>query len=144
VAQQKIAGVKCLRLEGGAVTRDEEPMADLISQELDLAEGREFAAEFWVCWVRALRENEPNTVVARGFGRIPEHANDAVVEVDGKTGEHATHLGVQRHERIHNERVRRFRFWWAGHDFYGLSEWTETYQTWMPVDRWHGLPPFPR
>jgi hypothetical protein len=40
--------------------------------------------------------------------------------------------------------VRRFRFWWAGHDFYGLSEWTETYQTWMPVDRWHGLPPFPR
>ncbi len=48
MTQQKIARMKCLHLEAGAVTRDEKPMADLLSQELDRAERREFAVKFWV------------------------------------------------------------------------------------------------
>lgn len=44
---------------------------------------------------------------------ISEHANDAVAQVDGKTRKHATHLRVQGHERVQNERVRRLLFWFC-------------------------------
>ena len=113
MAQQKIAGVKCFCLEAGAVARDEEPMADHVSQKLDGAEGREFAAELRIFWVCGLRKNEPNAVVARRFGGIPEHTNQVVAEVDGEAREHAAHLGVQWHERIQNERIRRLLFWFG-------------------------------
>ena len=35
-------------LEGGAVGGDEEPVVDLVAEELDGAEGGEIAAEGWV------------------------------------------------------------------------------------------------
>jgi len=44
---------------------------------------------------------------------IAEHANYAVAQVDRKTGKHAPHLGLQRHERFHNERVRRLLRWFG-------------------------------
>ena len=114
MTQQKIARMKCLRLEARAVTRDEEPMADLISQELDRTDGRKFTVKFWICGVRAVRKNKPNAVVPRRFGMISEHTNYAVAKVDGKTRKHAAHLGVQGHERVQNERVRRLWFWFGG------------------------------
>ena len=40
MAQQKIARMKRLRLEIGAVTGDDKPMPDLVSQQFDGAEGR--------------------------------------------------------------------------------------------------------
>jgi len=97
MTQQKIARVKRLHLKAGAVTRDEQPMADFISQKLDRTDGRELPAKSWICGVRAFRKNKPNAVVLRRFGVIPEHANDAVAQIDGKTGKHAPDLGVQGH-----------------------------------------------
>ena len=100
MTQQKIARMKCLLLEAGAVTRDNEPMADLISQQLDRADGRKLTAKFWICGVRAVRKNKPNAIVLRRFGMISEHTNDAVAQVHRKAGKHATHLWVQGHERV--------------------------------------------
>lgn len=77
--------MKRLHLEAGAVTRDQEPMADLISQELDRTDRRKFTAQLWIFGVRALRKNKPNAIVPRRFGMIAQHANDAVAQVDGKT-----------------------------------------------------------
>jgi hypothetical protein len=59
---------------------------------------------------------------------ISEHTNYAVVQVDGKTGKHATHLGAQGHERVQNKRVRSLLFWFGGtrHGLQGLSESTIT------------------
>jgi hypothetical protein len=117
--------MKCLYLETWAVTRDEEPMADLISQELDGTDGGKFPAKLRISWVRALRENKPDAVVPRRLEMISQHANDAVVQVDGKTRKHETHLGVQGPERFHNERVRSLPFWF-GRTRHGLSERTIT------------------
>ena len=113
MAEQKIAGMKSLELKAGAVTGDDEPVADFISQELDGTEGRKFTAKSRICGVGALGKNEPNAVVPRGFGMIPEHKDDAVAQVDGETRKHATHLGIQGHEGVHNERVGRFLFWFG-------------------------------
>src|SRR5580658_518562 len=106
MAQQKIARMQCLHLEAGAVTRDDQPMADLISQQLNPAKRRKLAAKSWIRWARALRKHQPDAVVLWRFGMIAEHANDVVAQVDGKTGKHATHLGVQGHQRVQNKRVR--------------------------------------
>jgi hypothetical protein len=127
MAQQKIARMKRLHLEAGTVTRDDEPMDDLISQELDWTDRREFAAKFWIGGLRALRKNEPNAVVSRRFGMIPEHTDYAIAQVDGKTGKHAAHFGAQGGERFQNERVRSLQFWFgrARHGLYGLSERTK-------------------
>jgi hypothetical protein len=54
VAQQKIAGMKRLHLEVGAVTGDEEPVADLVSQQLDGTDGGEFTAKLWIFGVGAV------------------------------------------------------------------------------------------
>ena len=130
MAQQKIARVKRPHLEAGAVTRDEEPMADLLSQELDRTDRRKFAVKFWICGVRALRKNKPNAVVPRRFGMIPEHTNYAVAQVDSKARKHATYFGVHGHERFQNERVGSLLFWFGRtrHALYGLSERTKTDQ----------------
>jgi hypothetical protein len=85
MTQQKIARMKRLQLEAGSVTRDEEPMADFISKQLNRTDGRKFTAKLWIFGVRAVRKNKPNAVVPRRFGMIPEHANNAVAQVDGKT-----------------------------------------------------------
>jgi hypothetical protein len=110
MTQQKIARVKRLDLEARAVTRDEEPMANFISQQFNGAEGGKFTAKLWIGGISALGKNKPNAIVARGFWMVPEHANDAVAQVDGKPGKHAADFGVQGRERFHNERVRRLRF----------------------------------
>jgi len=47
-AEEEVAGVEGFGLEGGAVGGDEEPVADLVAEELDAAEGGEVAAEGWV------------------------------------------------------------------------------------------------
>jgi hypothetical protein len=94
MTQQKIASMKCLRLEAGAVTGDEEPMADLASQEFDRTDGGKLTAKFWIHGVRAFRKNQPNAVVTRRFGMIAEHAKYSVAQVDRKPGKHATHLWV--------------------------------------------------
>jgi len=123
VAQQKIAGVERLLLEGGAVTGDEEPMADHAAQEFDRAKGRKLAAEFRILGICGLGKNKPEAVVPWRFGGIAKHQNQVVAEVDAEARKHAAHLGAQGHERIHNERVWRLRlwFWWARHDVNGLS-----------------------
>jgi hypothetical protein len=119
VTLQKFAGVESILLKAGTVARDEEPMADCAAKEFNRTEGGEFVAQFWIHWVRSLRKNKPNAVVARGFGRIPEHANKVIAEIDREAREHAADLGVQGHERLQNEGVRRLLFWFAGscHDF---------------------------
>jgi hypothetical protein len=120
-----------LHLEARAVTGNEEPMADLASQDLDGSDGRKLAAKLWIFGVRALRKNKPNAVVPWRFRVIPEHTNDPVAQVNGKPGKHAAHLGVQRHKRFQNEPVRSllFRFGRTRHGLYGLSERTTTDQS---------------
>jgi hypothetical protein len=124
MTQQNIARMKGLCLEAGTVTRDDEPMADLISQQLDRADGRKLTAKFWICGVSAVRKNQPNAVILRRFGMISEHANDAVAQVDGITGKHATHLGVQGHQRVQNKRMRSLLFWF-GRSRHGLNYLSE-------------------
>lgn len=128
MTEEKIARLKCLHLEAGAVTRDEEPMAALICQKSDRTDERKFTVKFWICRVRAVRKSKPNTVVPRRIGMISEHTNDVVVNVDGKTRKHANHFRVQGHERFQNECVRSLLFWFgrARHVLKGLSERTIT------------------
>jgi hypothetical protein len=118
--QQQIARMKGFHLEVRAVTRDEKPVGDLITEELDRTDGREFASELWIYMVGALRKNKPNAIVPRRFLVIAEHTYYAVAQVDGKTGEHPTHLGIQRRERFQNKCVREFLFWFGGmtHDLF--------------------------
>ncbi len=113
MTQQKIARMKRLPLEAGAVTRDNEPVADLVSQQLNPADRRKFAAKSWICRARAIRKNKPNAIVLRRFCMLSEHTNDAIAQVDGKTGKHATHLGVQGHQGVQNKRVRSLLFWFG-------------------------------
>jgi len=45
---------------------------------------------------------------------IAEHTDDAVADVDGKTGKHTAHLGLERRERIEYKCVRRLLFRFDG------------------------------
>ena len=132
-----------LRLEGWAVAGNEKPVSDGAAQQLDGAEGWELAAEFWISGVRALRKNKPDAVVARRFGRVPQHADEVVAEVDAEAGKHAAHLGVQGHERVQDERMRRFLFGfgWARHGRCGLQERKIADQTKGRIGH-SGSPPF--
>jgi hypothetical protein len=109
-----------LFFEAGAVAWDEKPVADLLAQKLDGTEGREFSTELRVGGVGAIGKNEPKTVVLGRFGAVPEHADDAVTQVDSKTGKHPAHLGIQRRECLHDKCVRRLLFGFGGakHDRY--------------------------
>ena len=93
----------CLKVR--AVTRDEKPVADLTTEELDSTDGREFAAELCICGTGVLRKDKPNAIVPRRFLMIAEHTYYAGTQVDGKTGKHPTHLGIQWRERFQNKRV---------------------------------------
>jgi hypothetical protein len=104
--QQQIAGTEGLAFKAGTVAGKEKPMTDLAAQQLDAAEGREFAAEVPICRIDALGKNEPDAIILGRFGMVSEHAHDAVAQVDGQAGEHAAHLGVQRRERLQDECVR--------------------------------------
>jgi hypothetical protein len=108
----------CLKVR--AVTRDEKPVADLTTEELDSTDGREFAAELCICGIGGLRKDKPNAIVLRRFFMIAEHTYYAGTQVDGKTGKHPTHLGIQWRERFQNKRVRRLLFWFGGmaHDLF--------------------------
>ena len=113
--EQEVAGVESFGLKGGAVAGEKKPMANLVAEQFDGAEGRELEAEFFVGGIGALRKNKPDAVVAGRFHVIAEHADDAVVEVDGKPGEHAAYFGVEWGERVKDEWVR-----WGLFSFGGL------------------------
>ena len=82
MAEQKIAGVKRLSLEAGAVTGDKEPMRDLTAKEFNRTDRGKLARKLGILGVDAFRKNQPNAVIPGGFGTIPEHKNDAVCQVD--------------------------------------------------------------
>lgn len=121
MVEQKVAGVKGFGLKGGTVAWDEKPMADFVAEQFDRAEGRELAAQFFVSGIGVFGKNKPDAIVPGRFQVIAEHADDAVVEVDGKTGEHAADFGVERGERIKNKCVRWSLFSFSGlrHDWSG-------------------------
>jgi len=101
--EQKVAGVASFGLKGETVARNKQPMANLVAEQFDGAERRELAAKFWVRWIGDLGKNKPDAIVSRRFVVIPEHADDTVVQVDGKTGEHAANFGVERGERVEDK-----------------------------------------
>ena len=103
MAQQQITRMKGLFLEGGTVARNEEPVADLAAQHLNLSDRREFSAEGRIGRASGVRENEPDAVVPGRFEMVAQHEDDAVSAVDGKSGEHPTHVGVKRPERFEDE-----------------------------------------
>ena len=118
--QKKIASMKCLHLKARAITRDEQPMADLVFQQLNRAKRRKLPAQPSISRVGALRKNKPNAVVARRFGTVPEHANQVDAHVNGETGKHAPHLGIQGHQRFQNKSVRSLLSWF-GRASHGLQ-----------------------
>jgi hypothetical protein len=85
--QQQIARMKGFYLKIRAVTRDEKPVGNLITEEFDRTDGREFAAELWICGVGALRKDKPNAIVPRRFLMIAEHTYYAVAHVNRKTSD---------------------------------------------------------
>lgn len=109
MTEQQVAGMEGFGFEVGAVAGDEKPVADLVAQQLDGTEGREFAAEGSVGGAGGVGEDEPDAVVSRGLRVVAEHADDAVADVDGEAGEHAAHLGFQGRERFEDERMRGLR-----------------------------------
>jgi hypothetical protein len=102
--------MKGFYLKVRAVTRDEKPVADLITEEIDRTDGWEFTAELCICGIGALRKDKPNAIVPGRFLTIAEHTYYAVAQVDGKTGKHPAHLGIRRRERFQNKRVRGLLF----------------------------------
>ena len=111
--QQQIARMKGFYFKVRAVTRNEKPVGDLITQEFDRTDRREFAAELWICGIGALRKDKPNAIVPPRFLMIAEHKYYAVTQVDAKTGKNPTHLGIQRRERFQNKRVWGLLFWFG-------------------------------
>jgi hypothetical protein len=95
-----------LHLKARTVTWNEKPMANLITQQIDRADRRELPAELRVCGVGGLRKNKPNTIVPWRFVVFSQHTNDPVAQIDGETGKHPTHLGVQGRERFQDKCVR--------------------------------------
>jgi hypothetical protein len=115
VFKQKVASVEGLDLKRGAVAWDEKPMANLVSEKFDGAERRELAAKLRICGIGTVGKNKPDAIVPGRFQVIAEHADDAVPEVYGKTGEHAAHFGVEWGERIKDKCV-----WWGLFSFGGV------------------------
>ena len=108
--QQQIACMEGFHLKARTVAWNEKPMANLTTQQIDRADRRELPAEVWVCGVGAVRKNKPNTIVPWRFLVFSQHTNDPVVQIDGKTGKHPTHLGVQGRERFQDKCVRGLLF----------------------------------
>jgi hypothetical protein len=109
VMQKKVAGMEGFLLKGGTVAGDEEPVADLATEQLDGAEGGKLPAELPVGGIGDAGEDEPDAIVLRRLGVIAEHAHDTVAHVDGETGKHAAHFRVEGCEGVEDERVWRFR-----------------------------------
>ncbi len=97
-------------LKARAVTGNEKPMANLIAQQLDRTDRREFPAEIWIRGVGSVRKNKPNAIVPGRFVVISQHADDPVAQVDREAGEHPTHLGVQGRKRFQDKSVRGLLF----------------------------------
>ena len=106
--------MKRLHLEARAVAWDEKPVSDLVAQQLNPADRREFAPELWISGVGALRKDKPDSIVPRRFLVIAEHNHDAVAYVHAKTGKHPANFGLQRHERFQHKRVRCPLSWLGG------------------------------
>ena len=69
-------------------------MPNLAPENPDCAQGGELFAEFPVRGGGPLGENEPDPVIFGRFPMLAEHADDPVIYVDGKAGEHAPHFGI--------------------------------------------------
>jgi hypothetical protein len=65
--QQKITCMEGFHLKARTVTRNEKPMANLITQQIDRTDRREFPAEIWICGVDTVRKNKPNAIVPGRF-----------------------------------------------------------------------------
>jgi len=89
-------------------------VSDLVAQQLNPADRREFAPELWISGVGALRKDKPDSIVPRRFLVIAEHNHDAVAYVHAKTGKHPANFGLQRHERFQHKRVRCPLSWLGG------------------------------
>jgi hypothetical protein len=110
VTEEQITGVEGFGFEGGAVTGNEQPMVNLIAEQFNATQGWKVAAQGAVGGVGGLGENEPEAVVMRRLGVVPEHADDAVCDVDREAGKHAADLRLEWGERFQNERERRLWF----------------------------------
>ena len=118
--------------EGGAVGGDEEPVGDFAAEEVDAAEGGEFAAEVWVVGADAFGEDQPEAVVLGVLRTVAEHEDEAVGEIDGEAGEHAADFGVERLQRVEDEGVGDFGagFGGAWRGWHGLSRRDDSITGW--------------
>lgn|SRR6185437_12038269 len=96
------------------VARYKKPVADLPGEELDPAERREFAPELWVRWIGALRQHEPDAIVLRGPGMVPQHQDDSIFDVDREAREHPAHIRIQRSKGIQDKSMWRLSFGFRG------------------------------
>jgi hypothetical protein len=98
--QQQITCMEGLHLKARTVTWNEKPMANLIAQQIDRTDRREFQAEIWIGGVGVVRKYKPNAIVSLRFPVIAQHTNDPVAKVNGETGKHPAYLGVQGRKRF--------------------------------------------
>lgn len=82
-------------------------MGDFVAQQFDAAERGKLPAEGGIGGVDCFCEDEPDAVVLRRFEAVAEHADDAVAEVDGESGEHGPDLGLEGREGVQNKSMRR-------------------------------------
>src|ERR1700748_1356171 len=102
--------MESFRFKARTVAWNEKPMANLVTKQIDRADRRELSAEIRICGVGTFRKNKPNAIVPRRFLVFSQHADDPVAKIDGKTGEHPTHLRVQGRERLQDKCVRKLLF----------------------------------
>jgi len=123
VVQQKVACVESFALERVTVAWNEKPMANLVAEQHDRADGRKLAAKFRIGGIRTVRKDKPDAIIPGRFIVIPEHANDAVCQVDGKAGKHLLYFRVQLRERLQDKCMRRVlsSFGGVGHDYSGRA-----------------------
>jgi len=106
--------VESFGLKVGLSQGRRKPMRNLVAEQFDGAEGRDSRRSFLSAG--SAPSQEQARLRCRGrFYVIAEHADDAVVEVDGKTGELRRTSGSKRGERIKNKCVR-----WSLFSFSGL------------------------
>jgi hypothetical protein len=98
--------MECLHLEVGAVTWNKKPVAYLFAKQIDSSDRREFAPEFRIFRIDSLRDNKPDTVVARRFLMISKHTKEPIPRVNRKPRKHPAHLRIQGRERFQHKSVR--------------------------------------
>lgn len=107
MVEQQFAGVERFFFKGWAVTGKEQPVGDFVAQQFDGAERAELLAERGIGGVDDFGEDKPDAVVLWRFGVVPQHADDAIAEVDGESGKHGADLGFEGREGFQNKSMRR-------------------------------------